>query len=224
MKSPERKNLRLREPSVRDLRVLVRDVRLSARVIERVSEFELNRKAGPLRWFDELVLCILTANSSFTSAYKALNAIRPYYLNGSAEEISLLLRSSGYRFPNLKAKYIVQARDKFPQVIDYVISLAERDQYSARDVLVDNMVGLGMKEASHFLRNIGYLKLAIIDRHVLNFLVSLGCCGGRIGKAITRQLYLRLEGIILSVSSKVMVDPGVLDLYIWYAETGTILK
>jgi N-glycosylase/DNA lyase len=36
-----------------------------------------------------------------------------------------------------------------------------------RDWFVRNVKGLGWKEASHFLRNIGYRDLAILDRHIL---------------------------------------------------------
>ncbi|MCY0882289.1 MAG: DNA lyase, partial [Acidianus infernus] len=55
------------------LRNLVKNVKLRAKVLERAEEFKLNNKAGEDVWFRELVLCILTSNSSFISAYIALN-------------------------------------------------------------------------------------------------------------------------------------------------------
>ena len=74
----------------------------------------------------------------------------------------------GYRFPNIRAKYITEAID-FKEELENIIRSQETD---IRDWLVKNIKGLGYKEASHFLRNIGYKNYAIVDFHILDLLVK----------------------------------------------------
>jgi len=53
---------------------------------------------------------------------------------------------------------------------DFKSFLLSKSAKEAREYLVDHVKGLGFKESSHFLRNIGFSdKVAIIDRHVLRF-------------------------------------------------------
>jgi len=65
------------------------------------------------------------------------------------------------RFSDSKAKYIVEARDMFSN--DGKLQLKSRissfyNPFELREWLVENVKGLGYKEASHFLRNIGLEK------------------------------------------------------------------
>lgn len=62
------------------LRKEVENLRLRALVLERVEEFKLNNIADEDVWFRELVLCVLTANSSFVSAYKVLGYVMEDFL------------------------------------------------------------------------------------------------------------------------------------------------
>ncbi|BBD72605.1 DNA lyase [Sulfodiicoccus acidiphilus] len=202
------------------LRGVLRNAELRAKVLERAEEFRLNNKAGETRWFKELVLCILTANSSFESAYRSLQEAWETILDGSEKEVSLALKESGYRFPNLKARYIVGARGKLGKLKRWIKPIADRDQFRAREELLV-IDGIGMKEASHFLRNVGYFDLAIIDRHILHFLRRAGAANET---KITPRNYWYLEGVVRSISSAVLMPPGLLDLYLWYLETSTILK
>ncbi|BCS94193.1 N-glycosylase/DNA lyase [Metallosphaera javensis (ex Sakai et al. 2022)] len=200
------------------LRKVVRDARLRARVLERVEEFRLNNRASEKVWFRELVLCILTANSSFIGAFTALQSLGDLILYGSAEEISKVLKETGYRFPNLKAKYIVRSRSHYGKLKE-IGRIADRDQIEAREMLLE-VQGLGMKEASHFLRNMGYLDLAIIDRHILRFFSDY--LEDR--KISSRKRYLELESVLRGIASALDLPVGVLDLYIWYLKTGKIAK
>ncbi len=139
--------------------------------------------------------------------------------NGTEAEISRVLRLSGYRFPNLKAKYIVMSRAYYGRLKEVVGRVADRDQAEARDILLD-IQGLGMKEASHFLRNVGYLDVAIIDRHIIRFF-SEYMIEQRIS---SRHRYLELESILRSIAEALGIRVGILDLYIWYLKTGKVAK
>lgn len=83
---------------------------------------------------------------------------------------------------------------------------------------------MGYKEASHFLRNIGFGEnLAILDRHILKNLVLLGVIES-IPKGIIKNKYLEIEEKMAKLSKKIDVPMSHLDIVLWYKETGEIFK
>jgi N-glycosylase/DNA lyase len=88
---------------------------------------------------------------------------------------------------------------------------------------VENVKGLGYKESSHFLRNIGYRNLAILDRHILKNLEKFGAIR-TIPKSLTRKQYLKLEKQFHRFADAVGIPLDELDLLFWSLETGEILK
>ncbi|WP_338601568.1 N-glycosylase/DNA lyase [Sulfolobus tengchongensis] len=206
------------------LRSLVQDPKVRVRVLERVEEFKLNNSADEKVWFRELVLCLLTANSSFISAFKALTCLGDKIYYGTEDEIRSILKSCKYRFYNLKAKYIIMARqDVYGKLKREIKPIADFDQQLAREILL-KIKGIGMKEASHFLRNVGYFDLAIIDRHVVDFMIRIGAIGKLNAKHLSKKHYMLFEEILRSIASNLNISLGVLDLFIWYHETNTIVK
>lgn len=206
------------------LRELVQDKKLRARVLERVEEFLLNNKAGEEIWFRELILCLLTANSSFISAYKALNNLYSHDIKLlDREQISVILRDSGYRFYNLKSRYIREAIEKYYGRIKILVKpIADIDQFEAREFLVNNVKGLGYKEASHFLRNLGYFELAIIDRHILRYVNTNLYVS--VKKVDNKHRYLLVEGLLRAIASALNMQVGLLDLFIFFKQTQTLVK
>ena len=206
------------------LRELVQDKKLRARVLERVEEFLLNNKAGEEIWFRELILCLLTANSSFISAYKALNNLYSHDIELlDMEQISVILRDSGYRFYNLKSRYIREAIEKYYGRIKTLVKpIADIDQFEAREFLVNNIKGLGYKEASHFLRNLGYFELAIIDRHILRYVNTNLYVS--VKKVDNKHRYLLVEGLLRAIASALNMQAGLLDLFIFFKQTQTLVK
>jgi len=96
--------------------------------------------------------------------------------------------------------------------------------YKMRSWLAANVKGLGMKEASHFLRNIGLgQKLAILDRHILRNLVEMGALD-ELPKSISEKRYLHIESILLELADDIDIPPDHLDLLLWYKEAGEIFK
>ena len=96
------------------------------------------------------------------------------------------------------------------------------DEFMVREWLVRNVKGVGYKEASHFLRNIGFKNLSIIDFHIIDLLARYGLI--KKPRSLTRRRYLEIEGLLRRISEKLGISLAELDLYLWYMETGRILK
>jgi N-glycosylase/DNA lyase len=94
------------------------------------------------------------------------------------------------------------------------------DPREIRDWLVANVKGLGLKEASHFLRNIGMGKdLAILDRHILKNLVNFGVIS-KLSETLSKKKYLDIEKKMKEFSRDVKIPLAHLDLLLWYKEAG----
>jgi len=120
---------------------------------------------------------------------------------------------------NKKAKYLVNARSCFNKNI-----LDSEDAFKIRDRLVKDIKGLGHKEASHFLRNIGLGRdIAILDRHILKNLRKYRAIDN-IPSSLTPKTYLEIENKAREFSKKVKIPLEELDLLFWSKETGEIFK
>ncbi|MCD6465876.1 N-glycosylase/DNA lyase [Candidatus Bathyarchaeota archaeon] len=186
----------------------------------RVKEFMENRNKPIDEIFKELCFCLLTANFSAERSLRIQEEIGDGFLTLPENELAEKLRELGHRYPKSRAKYIVKARKMVFQLENVLhSSLSER---ALRDWLVKNVVGLGYKEASHFLRNIGFMNLAIIDIHVIDILSRYGVI--RKPRALTKRKYMKIEEALNKIAEKMDLSLGVLDLYLWYMETGKVLK
>lgn len=145
------------------------------------------------------------------------------------KEISSTLKKFGVRFHNNKSKYIIKARKKFSSLVYEKIIKNNKNKNSKelRDFLVENIKGIGYKEASHFLRNIGLggKNLAILDRHILKNLIDLKVIKEKEPKSISsRKKYLEIEKKMLTFSKKIRILMDELDLLFWAKETGEVFK
>ena len=192
------------------------------RIVEkRISEFkELGRKENR-EIFKELCFCILCANYSAERAIKIQKRIDDGFITLSREELAEKLKEAGHRFPSSRAKYIVSARKYCDSIKEIIESFNDPNQL--RRWLVRNILGIGLKEASHFLRNVGFKNVAIIDRHILKVMVKHGLIE-KTPKTLTRKKYLELEEKLKEVAEETGLSLAELDLYLWYMETGRILK
>jgi len=185
--------------------------------IKEVVEKRLNEfKELGKNWFSELCFCILTANSKAETALKVQKELGYYgFSSMPRKEIAECIKRNKHRFHNNKAKYIVEAR-KFKNIQEIVLREKE-----AREWLVENVKGLGYKEASHFLRNVGYENYAILDRHILNLMKENGMINDvKLGK----KNYLEIEKKFLELAKKTGMSAAKLDLYMWFMRTGKVLK
>lgn len=171
--------------------------------------------------FNELSFCVLTANYNAKKAIEIQKKIKNGFLTLSLKELSSKLKDLGYRYPNLRAEYIVYNRKYVNDLKKVLLTFKER--LPLREWFVENIKGISYKEASHFLRNIGYNDYAIIDFHIVDILIKNGYLKEK-PKSLNRQKYLEIENILEGLSKKVKLSQGELDFYLWYLETGTVLK
>lgn len=193
---------------------------VSSVIQKRIEEFEIIGRSSIKEIFKELCFCILTANYNARGGVKIQEVIGDDFLTLGYDQLAKKLKELGHRFPNTRAKYIVKAR-KMLDEIDKVLKskLSEKEK---REWLAKNIKGLGYKEASHFLRNIGYKNLAIIDFHVVDVLVRHGLIEKP--KTLTKRKYLEIEDVLKKIAGRVGLSLAELDLYLWYMETGVVLK
>lgn len=185
----------------------------------RLKEFRAVGEKNNNELFKELCFCILTANFSAERAIKIQNEIDAGFITLTEAELAKKLRTLGHRFPNTRAKYIIQAR-AYKTMLKNVI----KNDNNPREWLVKHIKGIGYKEASHFLRNIGFEDVAIIDFHILDALSSYGLIKKSKARTLTRRRYLEIESLLKSLASNVGMNLAELDLYLWYIETGKVLK
>jgi N-glycosylase/DNA lyase len=159
----------------------------------------------------------------------SVEAVRHLLFDGSREEMTgALIKARSHRYPAARPGYIVVTRDFLRE--DCGMRLRERltsltDPLERRDWLARtrSIKGLGYKEASHFLRNIGLRGYAILDKHILRSLAELGIVESPEPPS-TRARYLETEERLRRFARDVRIDFDELDLVLWSMKTGEILK
>lgn len=196
-------------------------------VQKRLQEFKQVLGQNDNDVFAELCFCLLTPQSSAKTCWAAVTRLkeRSLLLKGEPSELGPLLRD--VRFNDSKAKYIVEAREQFSKNGDLRVKPRLNsfvNNFELREWLVENVKGLGYKEASHFLRNVGLgEEFAILDRHILRNLKDLGVLP-EIPASLTKKRYLEIEEKVRRFSREIGIPMGELDLLLWSKETGWIFK
>jgi len=177
--------------------------------------------------FEELCFCILTPQSSAKQAMKCINELKEHHLldKGGAAEKEKYVKN--VRFFRTKAKRLQEVQEKFPkEKIKNILceNGLPADAIRVREYLVKEVNGYGYKEASHFLRNIGFGEnVAILDRHILKNLVNCGVIK-EVPKHLSKKNYLEIEEKMRIFCKRNKIDFAELDLIFWSNETGTVLK
>jgi len=176
--------------------------------------------------FAELCFCLCTPQSKAGVCSSAINKMvdEGILFRGNKKKIRDAL--VGVRFHNNKAEWIVEARRFFTKKGRLKIKekIDPDNIIRTREWLVKNIKGLGYKEASHFLRNIGFGQdIAILDRHILKNLKRLGVIE-EIPKSLSPLKYRELEKRVHSFSSVIGIPLDELDLLFWSQETGHVFK
>jgi N-glycosylase/DNA lyase len=214
-------------------RELINELRRDYRVkkpliVKRLAEFKKVYKKGDRAIFEELCYCILTAGSSAKMGMRTVTALRDIIRSGSEKELQRRARAHSVRFWRLRPSYIVHTREYLEDACGLKLrrligSFDSRD--SRRDFFAKNkgVKGIGYKEASHFLRNIGFSGYAILDKHILNSLREMGVISTRM-RPTTRAGYLAIEKKLEHFAKEIGIDMDHLDLLLWSRKTGEILK
>lgn len=195
-------------------------------ILERLEYFKKVWDKNDKEIFSELCFCILTPQSKATVCDKIIKTLKRNHLlfKGSIDKISAHVKKA--RFYKNKSRYIIESRRFFQNRGNIKIkdSLDIKNIMATRDWLVANIKGIGYKEASHFLRNIGFGEnLAILDVHILKNLKNFDIIK-KLPKSLTRKRYLDIENKLKRFSYKIKIPMAHLDLLFWSIETGKIFK
>lgn len=195
------------------------------------SEFEL--------WY-ELVACILGSNIHYEHANFFYNYLRKHHIldiNNSTNNYDLFEKSIfsalseyaypspknpykmlRYRYPRIKAKYIRMTAESLYNNGNSIknILLKSTDTADARRHLIDYCAGIGPKQSSLYLRNIGYSKnIAILDIHVLRYMYLVQLIPNEVRTITTLKEYSTYESLLQQYGHKLNLDLAYLDIAIW---------
>lgn len=172
--------------------------------------------------FYEFIFTLLTPQSSGVRCWEIVEDLmkKNFFENGAGlEELQNFLRSR-VRFHNNKARYLIEARNNWSIIKSEIVKNNSRE---IRNWLVENVNGQGMKEASHFLRNIGHSRLAILDRHILRCLNNFNVIN-EVPRSLSKNKYLEIEGNFNDFSNSIGISVDELDLLFWSEATGRVFK
>ena len=199
-----------------------------AEIRRRLSEFAaIGRSGSDEKLWEEMVFCFFTGGCSARMGLNSIEAVKPLLLTGDQAALAAAL-TGVHRYPNARSRYIVASREFLRQHCGLGLRKklnGFRCTHERRDWLVreKGIKGLGYKEASHYLRNIGYRGYAILDKHVLNCLAELKIIAEP-KPPKTRSEYLMIENNFKDLTQTTGIDFDELDLVLWSMKTGVILK
>lgn len=178
-------------------------------------------------YFAEIAFCILTPQSKARNAWAAIEKLKENGLLYTGNEEDIVEYLNVVRFKNNKAKYLIELRNLMTRngKLDSKNILKEiGDVFEKRNWILKNIKGMGLKEAAHVLRNLGYGRyLAILDRHVLKNLMELGVIK-EIPKTLTPKIYFEIEEKMKEYSKYVNIPMDALDLVFWSQQAGEVFK
>lgn len=194
-------------------------------VENRLLDFKKNIKKSDEELFVELCFCIIVANNSIENGLRAYNKIGLNFLKLNEESLKKELKITARRFYNKRAEYIIETRKKFKELIENInkLKLEKISENDFRNWLVKNIKGFGYKEASHYMRNLGFFNFAILDRHILKFLYKEGIIK-ELPKSLNEKKYFEIEKILLNFSKKLKMNMAELDVYLFYIDSGRICE
>ncbi|HEY7544655.1 MAG TPA: N-glycosylase/DNA lyase [Blastocatellia bacterium] len=199
-----------------------REIRATLEEFDRVG-----REASDERLFEELTFCIYTAGASARMGLRCVANVRPVLMTGSMEDIQRALVNK-HRWPEARGAYVFETREylrehcglRMRELLAGFESMdARRDFFAANP----RVRGIGYKEASHYLRNVGYRGYSILDKHILARLAEFGVIESPRPPS-TKKKYVALEERMKQFAESIGIDFDELDLLLWYTKTGEILK
>lgn len=182
----------------------------------------------------ELSTCILSSQVPYSLAVSAANEVNVQeLLLDEQPEIQVLYqklfdvlvtplhvegRLRKYRFPEKRARQLSLARQIVTKEYGTLTNFLKNslEAVEARSWLISHMPGIGPKQASMFLRNVGVsYELAILDRHVLNYMSALGIYSGKESFISNIKQYKRYETVLKEHAEELDCSVGLLDWAIW---------
>lgn len=195
---------------------------------QRLADFAaIGTHGTDTQLWEEMVFCFFTGGCSARMGLNSLEAVKPILMTADQPHLAKAL-SGVHRYPNARSRYIVASRTFLREHCDLKLrkKLHSFDcRLERRDWLVreKGIKGLGYKEASHYLRNIGFTGYAILDKHVLNCMAELKIIDEP-KPPNTRSRYLKVEDKLKQLTKMTRINFDELDLVLWSMKTGVILK
>ena len=178
--------------------------------------------------FYELCFCLLTPQSNANKCWDCVGVLKDMgFINKNIplRELKKILRDKT-RFYKNKSNYLKLSKDQYNHIKKIIINKNKKNiikNKKIREFLIKNIKGLGYKEASHFLRNIGHRNLAILDRHILKNLQKFKVIN-KIPPSLNKKDYLLIEEKFYKFSKKINMPMDELDLLFWGIEAGRVFK
>jgi N-glycosylase/DNA lyase len=193
---------------------------LRPQIQARLEDF---RRVPQEQYFYELCYCLCTPQSKAENANAVVKLLQQHDFERLGFNPMPILRDKAHyiRFHETKAKRLLKARAEWQSIASILDS--RREDEVKREWLVNNVDGMSWKEASHFLRNIGYPNLAILDRHTLKHLVRCGVFEA-IPNIAGKERYAAAGEAFQRFAAHVNIPMDELDLYFWASEAGLVLK
>jgi N-glycosylase/DNA lyase len=202
--------------------------KIKPQIVKKIVEFKTvwNDKSQK-KIFAELVFCLLTPQSKAKVCWNCVENIIKKNLLLKNDYKKILSNLVGVRFKYKKTNFITNVQKLFVKnnhlIIKDTLGLS-KNVFQTREWLVKNVKGMGLKEASHFLRNIGFGKnIAILDRHILRNLKSYNVIK-KIPKSLTKKVYYSIENKMQKFAKKIKIPMEHLDFVFWYKDNKEIFK
>jgi len=189
-------------------------------------------------WYN-MCLCLLSSNVfyelalSVTTVLCEKGLLNHEWINSNVNSIDILskemakpqfepIRNNGsyrkYRYHISKAKNIVENSKKIYNNDINILNILNKNisEYKKRNSLVNQISGFGLKQTSHFLRNIGCAEsLAIIDTHIVKFLGNITKPPILPNKNISKKKYFELEQVLQDICKTLNLELTFFDMAIW---------
>ncbi|WP_068267758.1 N-glycosylase/DNA lyase [Caviibacter abscessus] len=196
-------------------------------VDQKIREYKAAFNYDNKKFFCEVAFCILTPQSKALKSWEIIQTLDENGLlyNGQYEDIVDYLNA--IRFKNTKAKRLIMLRELMTvngELNPKKVLMSNGDVKKIREWIIKNINGMGLKEASHVLRNLGMGEdIAILDRHILRVLKDLHVID-EIPKTLTYKKYIEIEDKMREYSKYSKITMDRLDLVLWYRQVGYIFK
>ena len=197
-------------------------------ICRRLQEFEdIWKNGSDEQLWEEMVYCFFTGGCSAKMGLRSIEAVRSKLMTGSHDDVMNALVGR-HRYPRARARYVIASRSFLEghcgmRLREKLSSFNDDDERREWLVKEKGIKGLGYKEASHYLRNIGLKGYGILDKHVLNCLAELKIIDEP-RPPNTRNRYLTIENKLKKFADQIKIDFDEMDLVLWSMKTGEILK
>jgi thermostable 8-oxoguanine DNA glycosylase len=122
-----------------------------------------------------------------------------------------------YRFPNIRSEWIHQSYTTLQKHENTLPIDCETHFSKQRDVIISLFTGIGLKQASLLLRNLGYsFDCCVLDTHIIDFLIWIDWLPSKIKKlTINRKRYFAIESLFKRLSDMLHIPIPILDIAMW---------